>query len=212
MALKDEQSPKYAFPGAGTSLLKSPTKSLLYVSRGWLLARCRSRRRSRSRSSRSRSSSSSNSRAVPLLPLRAPPCVGRGRRIMHQTNWLLPSKVKHAFLIVAADRQQKNALAVHNYVLASQSPLTGSCSGVQSKTKRNCRVPNGVFMSRESVLLAARLLLCHPPCGEQLRGCGKDGHIWPGSWSTTHQVRHWVDMNTVPGRKGEQSWHHMQSQ
>ena len=40
MALKDEQSPKYACPGAGTSLLKSPTKSLLYVSRGWLLARC----------------------------------------------------------------------------------------------------------------------------------------------------------------------------
>ena len=28
-----------AFPGVGTSLLKSPTKSLLYVSRGWLLAR-----------------------------------------------------------------------------------------------------------------------------------------------------------------------------
>ena len=22
----------------------------------------------------------------------------------------------------------------------------------------------------------------------------------------------WVDMNTVPGRKGEQSWHNMQSQ
>ena len=40
MALKDEQSPKYACPGAGTSLLKSPSKSLLYVSRGWLLARC----------------------------------------------------------------------------------------------------------------------------------------------------------------------------
>ena len=99
---------------------------------------------------------------------------------MHQTNWLLPSKVKHAFLIVAADRQQKTALAVHNCVLASQSPLTGSCSGVQSKTKRNCHVPNGVFMSRESVLLAARLLLCRPLCGEQLRGCGKDGHIWPG--------------------------------
>ena len=99
---------------------------------------------------------------------------------MHQTNWLLPSKVKHAFLIVAADRQQKTALAVHNCVLASQSPLTGSCSGVQSKTKRNCRVPNGVFMSRESVLLVARLLLCRPLCGEQLRGCCKDGHIWPG--------------------------------
>ena len=31
MALKDERSPKYAFPEAGTSLLKSPTKSLLYV-------------------------------------------------------------------------------------------------------------------------------------------------------------------------------------
>ena len=29
MALKDERSPKYAFPEAGTSLLKSPTKSLL---------------------------------------------------------------------------------------------------------------------------------------------------------------------------------------
>ena len=40
MALKDERSPKYAFPEAGTSLLKSPTKSLPYVSRGWLLARC----------------------------------------------------------------------------------------------------------------------------------------------------------------------------
>ena len=36
MALKDEQSPKYAFPEAGTSLLKSPTKSLLY----WLAASC----------------------------------------------------------------------------------------------------------------------------------------------------------------------------
>ena len=46
MALKDERSPKYAFPEAGTSLLKSPTKSLLYVlrfsyvSQCWLLARC----------------------------------------------------------------------------------------------------------------------------------------------------------------------------
>ena len=33
MALKDERSQKYAFPEAGTSLLKSPTKSLLYVLR-----------------------------------------------------------------------------------------------------------------------------------------------------------------------------------
>ena len=40
MALKDERSPKYTFPEAGTSLLKSPTKSLLNVSRSWLLARC----------------------------------------------------------------------------------------------------------------------------------------------------------------------------
>ena len=40
MALKDEQSPKYACPGAGTSLLKSPTKSLLYVSGCWLAASC----------------------------------------------------------------------------------------------------------------------------------------------------------------------------
>ena len=85
-------------------------------------------------------------------------------KIMQQTNWLPPSKVKHAFLIVAADRQQKIAISCtllrH---LASQSPRTGSCSSAQSKTKRNYRVPNGVFMSRESVLLAARLLLCHPP-------------------------------------------------
>ena len=85
-------------------------------------------------------------------------------KIMQQTNWLPPSKVKHAFLIVAADRQQKIAISCtllrH---LASQSPLTGSCSSAQSKTKRNYIVPNGVFMSRESVLLAARLLLCHPP-------------------------------------------------
>jgi len=40
MALKDERNPKYAFPEAGTSLLKSPRKSLLNVSRCWLLARC----------------------------------------------------------------------------------------------------------------------------------------------------------------------------
>ena len=51
---------------------------------------------------------------------------------MPLTNWLLPRKVKYAFLIVAADRQQRNALAVHHCVLASQSPLTGSCSGVHS--------------------------------------------------------------------------------
>ena len=47
MTLKDERSPKYAFPEAGTFLLKSPTKSLLhYVSHTflnagyWLAASC----------------------------------------------------------------------------------------------------------------------------------------------------------------------------
>ena len=40
MALKDERNSKYMFPEAGTSLLKSPRKSLLNVSRCWLLARC----------------------------------------------------------------------------------------------------------------------------------------------------------------------------
>ena len=34
MALKDERNPKYAFPEAGTSLLKSPTKSLLAAAAG----------------------------------------------------------------------------------------------------------------------------------------------------------------------------------
>ena len=107
---------------------------------------------------------------------------------MHQTNWLLPSKVKHAFLIVAADRQQRNALAVHNCVLASQSPLTGSCSGVQSKTKRTCRVPNGVFMSRESVLLTARLLLCCPPAGSSSVAVARtvtSSKVGDQSWSAT---------------------------
>ena len=84
---------------------------------------------------------------------------------MHQKNWLLPSKVKHAFLIVAADRQQRNALAVHNCVLASQSPLTGSCSGVQSKTKRTCRVLNGVFRSRENVCWRPDCYCAAPPAG-----------------------------------------------
>ena len=47
MTLKDERSPKYAFPEAGTFLLKSPTKSLLYyvshtfLNAGyWLAASC----------------------------------------------------------------------------------------------------------------------------------------------------------------------------
>ena len=43
MALKDERSPKYAFPEAGTSLLKSPTKSLLFTfleAGCWLAASC----------------------------------------------------------------------------------------------------------------------------------------------------------------------------
>ena len=41
MALKDERSPKYAFPGAGTSLLKSPIEKAccirFLVSQCWLL-------------------------------------------------------------------------------------------------------------------------------------------------------------------------------
>ena len=41
---------------------------------------------------------------------------------MHQTNWLLPRKVKHAFLIVVADKQERIALAVHYCILASQNP------------------------------------------------------------------------------------------
>ena len=98
-------------------------------------------------------------------------------KIMHQTNWLLPSKVKHAFLIVAADRQQRNALAVHNCVLASQSPLTG----VQSKTKRTCRVPTGVFMSRESVLIVGGQIAIVPP---PLRGAAP--WLWQGR---SHKAR-----------------------
>ena len=47
------------------------------------------------------------------------------RHLRNGTNELFATqKVKHAFLIVAADRQQRNApIAVHNCVLASQSPL-----------------------------------------------------------------------------------------
>ena len=55
---------------------------------------------------------------------------------------------------------------------SGKKPLC-SCSGVQSKTKRTCRVPNGVFMSKESVLLAARLLLCRPPI-VWLTACGRN--------------------------------------
>ena len=95
---------------------------------------------------------------------------------------------KHTFLIVVADRQQRKALAVHHCILASQSPLTGSCSGVQFKTKWICRVLNVGFRSRESILLAARLLLYRPPCGEQLRGSVKDSHIKQGRWPVV--VRH----------------------
>ena len=47
------------------------------------------------------------------------------RHLRNGTNELFATqKVKHAFLIVAADRQRRNApIAVHNCVLASQSPL-----------------------------------------------------------------------------------------
>ena len=89
------------------------------------------------------------------------------------------------------NNKQQSALAVHNCVLASQSPLTGSCSGVQSKTKRNCRVPNGVFMSRETVLLAARLLLCRPARSSSVAVAKTVtyGQVGDQSWSATQPVR-----------------------
>ena len=108
----------------------------------------------------------------------------RNSKKMHQTNWLLPRKVKHAFLIVAADRQQRKALAVHHCVLASQSPLTGSCSGVQSKTKRTCRALNGVQEQGECIV-GGQIAIVPPPlrgAAPWLRGSGKDGHIRQGRW------------------------------
>ena len=89
------------------------------------------------------------------------------------TNELVATqKSETRFLIVVADRQQRKALAVHYCILASQSPLTSSCSGVRFKTNCVCRVPNGGFRSRKSKLLAAKLQLYRPPYGEQLRGSG----------------------------------------
>ena len=76
------------------------------------------------------------------------------------TNELVATqKSETRFLIVVADRQQRKALAVHYCNLASQSPLTSSCSGVRFKTNCVCRVPNGGFRSRKSKLLAAKLQL-----------------------------------------------------
>ena len=96
------------------------------------------------------------------------------------TNELVATqKSETRFLIVVADRQQRKALAVHYCILASQSPLTSSCSGVRFKTNCVCRVPNGGLRSRKSKLLAANLQLYRPPYGEQLRGSG-DGHIRQG--------------------------------
>ena len=69
-----------------------------------------------------------------------------------QTNWLLPRKSETRFVIIVADRQQRKALAVHYCILASQSPLTSSCSGVQFNTNCVCRVPNGGFRSSKSKL------------------------------------------------------------
>ena len=48
-------------------------------------------------------------------------CVATHKK-MHQTKWLLPRKVKHAFLIVVADKQERIALAAHYCSLASQNP------------------------------------------------------------------------------------------
>ena len=68
-----------------------------------------------------------------------------------------PRKVKHAFLIVVADRQQRKGLPVHYCILASQSPHTSFCSGVQFKTNERW------VRSRKSKLLATRLQLYRPP-------------------------------------------------
>ena len=79
-------------------------------------------------------------------------------------------RVKHASkLLLLTDNK---ALAAHHCILASQSPLTSSCSGVWFKTKCVCREPNGGFRSRKSKFLAANLQLYRPPYGEQLRGSG----------------------------------------
>ena len=151
MALKDERSPKYAFPEAGTSLLKSPTKRnpaacclllpaapaccwllpapagccwLLLAAAGcccccwlpnagccWLLlpdAACQTRTAAccwlllllllllpaacclllPAAAWQYKSSS-----AAPLLPLRAPPCIGQGQRIIIILSWQLCHKL-----------------------------------------------------------------------------------------------------------------------
>ena len=54
-----------------------------------------------------------------------------------------------------------------------------------------------------------------PPAGSSSVAVAKTdtyGQLGDQSWSATHKVRLWVDMNPVPGRKGEHSWHNMQSQ
>ena len=57
-------------------------------------------------------------------------------------------RVKHASkLLLLTDNK---ASAVHHCILASQSPLTSSCSGVWFKTKCVCREPNGGFRNRKS--------------------------------------------------------------
>ena len=82
------------------------------------------------------------------------------------TNELVATqKSETRFLIVVADRQQRKALAVHYCNLASQSPLTSSCSGVQFKTNSVCRVQNGGFRSKKSTLLGAKLQLYRPFAG-----------------------------------------------
>ena len=74
------------------------------------------------------------------------------------TNELIATqKCETRFLNVVADRQQRKALAVHYCNLASQSPLTSPCSGVQLETNSICRVQKGRFRSRKSKLLAANL-------------------------------------------------------
>ena len=95
-------------------------------------------------------------------------CVATHKNALNEL--VAAQRVKHASkLLLLTDNK---ALAVHHCMLASQSPLTCSCSGVWFKTKCVCREPNGGFRSRKSKLLAANLQLYRPPYGEQLCGSG----------------------------------------
>ena len=107
----------------------------------------------------------------------------------------------------------QSTVAVHHPILASQTPLTSSCSGVWFKTKCVCRETNGGFRSRKSKLLAANLQLYRAPCREQHRGCGWDGHIGQGRWPANirHSPSSSLGRHEVPGWREDKSCRKMQS-